>query len=95
MIIHTIKSVQDVLRGLADINTAKKLARQMKVGRPFLAEVITGKYKPSPKILKYLGLRRVELYAPETGPSLYDGILIVLSNGKPARSRRRNRARKS
>lgn len=57
-----LKTVRRRLRTLQDRHGQEALAAKIRISRPFLCQVITGKWKPSAKILKFLKLERVEGY---------------------------------
>lgn len=59
----TRKAVQQHLQRLvSDSGDQKSVAEQLGVSTTYLSEVLRGTKLPGPKILKALGLRRVEVY---------------------------------
>lgn len=62
----TRKAVQQHLQRLvSDSGDQKRAATMLGVSATYLSEVLRGTKVPGPKILKALGLRRIEMYEKE------------------------------
>jgi hypothetical protein len=59
------RGVRELLRAkVREAGRVIALARAWRVNRSFIYGVMSGKEKPSPTILRRLGLKRVVLYCP-------------------------------
>lgn len=50
---------------VTEAGTQKRIAERLGITEVYLSDILHGKRKPGAKVLKSLGLRRVEVYEPD------------------------------